>query len=167
MRKNDHQRRAKRTDAAPTGKLESQKTGLSERVHGDRVFVPAYTTTLRKGARKQFLNVFSDEISFEVDDLANFVEIVFENGLRVRDEHEGEVVVGDVIDGEGGAIDGDRAFFDDEVQYGFRRGDGDDEGISGRGDAFDSASRIDVPRDDMTAQSVTQSEGAFEVDAGA
>src|SRR5207245_26344 len=87
------------------------------------------------------------------------------DGERVWDESDAEAVAGDFDEGEADAVDGDGALVYHLLGEDGRAREPDDLPLALAAPLGDAADAVDVPLDEMSAESVAETKGAFEVDA--
>ena len=112
------------------------------------------------------MDIFPDDIRFQIDDSARMFIHERRIGHGMRDDGNGKLAAADGYDSQADAVDGDRAFFDDERLHVLGDGNGDDPGNAIGGNAGDVADAVDMAADDMTAQAAADLHGPFEVDLG-
>lgn len=112
------------------------------------------------------MDIFPDDIRFQIDDSARMFIHERRIGHGMRDDGNGKLAVADGYDSQADAVDGDRAFFDDERLHVLGNGNGDDPGNAIGGNAGDVADAVDMAADDMTAQAAADLHSPFEVDLG-
>lgn len=112
------------------------------------------------------MDIFPDDIRFQVDDSARMLIHERRIGHGMGNDGNGKLAAADGYDSQADAVDGDRAFFDDERLHVLGDGNGDDPGNAIGGNAGDVADAVDMAADDMTAQAAADLHGPFEVDLG-
>ena len=85
------------------------------------------------------MDIFPDDIGFQIDDSPWMLIHEGRIGHGMGNDGNGKLAVADGYDGQADAVDGDRAFFDDERFHIFRDGNGNDPGNAVRRDAGDMA----------------------------
>src|SRR4051812_21677580 len=108
---------------------------------------------------EQALDVLGDHVDLEVDTIAHPLATEGGHGGGVRDDGDGEAVVGRLHDGEAAAVDGDRPLLDDVAQeVGWHA----HPEVGGRCD--DLADGVDVALHDVATEPVAHPYRPFEVD---
>lgn len=110
------------------------------------------------------MDIFPNYVGFQIDDGAGMLVDERRIGHRMGNDGNGKLAVAYGNDGQADAVDGYRAFFDDERLHVLGNGNRNDPGDAVGGDAGDMADAVDMAADDVAAQPAADLHSPFQID---